>query len=142
MDGRLNVLTVATLSLKNLDCLATVNHLIRQSGCQVVINTTSFSQHTEGNASLSSEPQSPTCLFDQDVPVIQAILAANNQQDWQQSDQGLRSRDIAMNIALPEYDGRIISRAISFKELHRRSDLGQMDIISICIASGTCGLAD
>ena len=120
---------MATLSLKDQTCLNTVNHLIEQSRCDVVINTTSFSQHVEGNAALSSEPQIPTQLFNKSIPVIQAILAANSYEDWAQSSQGLRSRDIAMNIALPEYDGRIIGRAVSFKELHRRSESTQIDII-------------
>ena len=126
---RFNVLAVATLSLKDAACLATVNHLIDAIDCDVVINTTSFSQHVEGNAALSSEPQQPSQLFDRDIPVIQAILASNDEQDWSQSDQGLRARDIAMNIALPEYDGRIISRAISFKALYRRSKSAEIDVV-------------
>ena len=129
LGHRFNVLPVATLSLKNQECLGTINHLIAATDCRVVINTTSFSQRVEGNAALSSEPQSPSRLFEQDIPVIQAILAANSEDDWRQSNQGLRSRDIAMNIALPEYDGRIVSRAISFKELHRHSSATQLDII-------------
>ena len=129
LDRKMNTLAVATLSLKNPDCLATINHLIQACGCQIVINTTSFSQHTEGNPSLSSQPQAPTRLFERDIPVIQAILAANSEKDWRHSAQGLRSRDLAMNIVLPEYDGRIISRAISFKDRHRHSQNAQLDII-------------
>jgi cobaltochelatase CobN len=129
LSKRFNLLPVATLSLKDPDCLATVNHLIHVSDCDVVINTTSFSQHIEGNAALSSEPQIPTQLFEKSIPVIQAIMAANNESDWENSSQGLRARDIAMNVALPEYDGRIISRAISFKELHRRSSATEIDIV-------------
>jgi len=34
-----------------------------------------------------------------------------------------------MNVVLPEYDGRIISRAVSFKELFRRSTVSEMDIL-------------
>jgi len=129
LSKRFNLLPVATLSLKDPDCLTTVNHLIHISNCDVVINTTSFSQHIEGNAALSSEPQIPTQLFEKSIPVIQAIMAANNESDWENSSQGLRARDIAMNVALPEYDGRIISRAISFKELYRRSSATEIDIV-------------
>jgi cobaltochelatase CobN len=129
LETRFNLLAVATLSLKDPDCLATVNHLINSTDCDVVVNTTSFSQHIEGNAALSSEPQIPTQLFEKNIPVIQAILAANSESDWQASSQGLRARDIAMNVALPEYDGRIISRAISFKELYRRSSATEIDIV-------------
>lgn len=129
LEERFNLLAVATLSLKDSDCLATVNHIINTIDCDVVINTTSFSQHIEGNATLSSEPQIPTSLFEKNMPVIQAILAANNESDWQQSSQGLTARDIAMNVALPEYDGRIISRAISFKARYRRSISAEIDIV-------------
>ena len=129
LETEFNTLAVASLSLKNPDCMRTINHLIEQSGCHIVINTTSFSQHVEGNASLSGEPQIPTRLFGRNIPVIQAILAANSEQDWAQSAQGLRSRDIAMNVALPEYDGRIIGPAVSFKTLFRHSEQTQMDVI-------------
>ncbi len=129
LETQFNTLAVAVLSLKNPDCMRMIDHLIEQSGCHVVINTTSFSQHVEGNASRSGEPQAPTRLFGSDIPVIQAILAANSEQDWAQSAQGLRSRDIAMNVALPEYDGRMIGPAVSFKTLFRHSELTQMDVI-------------
>ncbi len=129
LEAEFNTLAVAVLSLKNPDCMHTIDHLIEQSGCHVVINTTSFSQHIEGNASLSGEPQAPTRLFGRNIPVIQAILAANSESDWAQSAQGLRSRDIAMNVALPEYDGRIIGPAVSFKTRLRHSEQTQMDVI-------------
>ena len=127
---RFNVLAVATLSLKNHDCLQTTNYLLQQSEAVVVINTLGFSQRVEGNASLSSSPQlDESTMFSRDVPVIQAILAANDREDWQQNAQGLRARDIAMNVVLPEYDGRIISRAITFKSPVRRSDRTETDIV-------------
>jgi cobaltochelatase CobN len=124
-----NVLAVATLSLKNPDCLATIDHLINETDCDVVVNTTSFSQHIEGNSPVSSDPDYASRVFRKNIPVIQAILAGNSREDWGQADQGLRARDIAMNIALPEFDGRIISRAVSFKELHHHSDSTQTDVI-------------
>ena len=50
-----------------------------------------------------------------DCPVFQVILSGTSQKEWESSDAGLSSRDIAMNVALPEVDGRLISRAVSFK---------------------------
>lgn len=126
-QNALNVLPLATESLKNPDCLAIVNQLSVQAQCTVIINTTSFAMGSiETSAAISSQEQRP---FLCDVPVIQAILASNSTEDWQQSNQGLRARDIAMNIALPEFDGRIISRAISFKEFSQRSERTQIDVI-------------
>lgn len=130
LANTLNVLALATLSLKDQICLQTINHLLTQIECNIVINTTSFSQRIEGNAALSSTielNQQP--LFSRDIAVIQAIVAASDRQHWQQSAQGLRARDIAMNVALPEYDGHIISRTISFKQPLKRSQRTQTDIV-------------
>jgi cobaltochelatase CobN len=43
------------------------------------------------------------------------VLAASTESSWEEGLNGLSARDIAMNVALPEVDGRILSRAISFK---------------------------
>jgi len=51
-----------------------------------------------------------------DVPVIQAVVSTSSQEEWRQSDLGLGPIDTAMNVALPEFDGRIISVPFSFKE--------------------------
>ncbi len=50
-----------------------------------------------------------------DIPIFQVILASSSQVTWEAGTQGLSPRDVAMNVALPEIDGRIITRAISFK---------------------------
>ena len=50
------------------------------------------------------------------VPVIQAIAGTGPQSQWLESDLGLGPIDTAMSIALPEFDGRIISVPVSFKE--------------------------
>src|SRR5262249_45767867 len=50
-----------------------------------------------------------------DVPVLQAIFCSSSENVWAANKAGLSPRDIAMNIALPEFDGRLITTAISFK---------------------------
>jgi cobaltochelatase CobN len=50
------------------------------------------------------------------VPIIQAITASSQRQQWQRSGRGLGPLDTAMNVAIPEFDGRIIGVPISFKE--------------------------
>lgn len=130
LGHRFNVLPLAVASLKDQHCQQLVNNLLERAAGNIIINTTSFSQHIEGNAALSSVPQLiPRNPFTVDIPVIQAILAASDEEDWEQNLQGLRARDIAMNISLPEFDGRIISRAISFKTTEFRSERSQIDVI-------------
>ena len=51
-----------------------------------------------------------------DVPVIQAIVSTGTESQWLESSLGLGPIDTAMSIALPEFDGRIISVPVSFKE--------------------------
>ena len=57
-----------------------------------------------------------------DVPVFQAVLCTSSEAAWRESHAGLTPRDTAMNVVLPEFDGRIHSVAISFKEEGRFDD--------------------
>ena len=50
-----------------------------------------------------------------DAPVLQAALATSTREAWAASKRGANGADLAMNIVLPEVDGRIFTRAISFK---------------------------
>ena len=51
-----------------------------------------------------------------DTPILQAIVSTEPQAAWRERDIGLSPLDIAMNVALPELDGRIITVPVSFKE--------------------------
>ncbi|MFN8558515.1 MAG: cobaltochelatase subunit CobN [Dehalococcoidia bacterium] len=51
-----------------------------------------------------------------DVPVLQAITAGGPRAAWEASLRGLSPIDAAMNIVLPEFDGRILTVPVSFKE--------------------------
>ena len=42
-----------------------------------------------------------------DVPVLQAVLCTSSSAEWEASSAGLTPRDTAMNVVLPEFDGRI-----------------------------------
>jgi cobaltochelatase CobN len=46
---------------------------------------------------------------------LQLICSSSEVVQWAESWQGLNPRDLAINVALPEVDGRIITRAVSFK---------------------------
>ena len=72
----------------------------------VILNATSFAVASGGGA----DP-----LAACDCPVLQVVLSGSSEESWRGSAQGLDARDLAMNVVLPELDGRIMSRAISFK---------------------------
>lgn len=52
-----------------------------------------------------------------DVPVIKAILSFNKTEEWENSFQGLNPIDIAISIAMPEFDGNLISVPVAFNDI-------------------------
>jgi cobaltochelatase CobN len=91
---------------------------------QVLLNTTSFSL-----AKLNAETVNVEFWQTLNVPVIQVILSGGTHAQWADQWQGLAPRDIAMNVALPEVDGRIISRAVSFKTVQVRNAALETDVV-------------
>lgn len=90
---------------------------------QVIINTTGFSVQGFNDTTQS--------LFDVfNVPAIQAIMGSCNRESWLEGSFGLPPTDIAMNIALPEVDGKIISKVISFKESVEKDALTDSEVVS------------
>ncbi len=51
------------------------------------------------------------------VPVLQAVAVGSSRAQWDASPRGLTPIETAMSVALPEFDGRIITVPISFKEV-------------------------
>jgi len=51
-----------------------------------------------------------------DVPVIQAVCATGSRAAWEASESGLAPLDAATQVAIPEFDGRLLGGVISFKE--------------------------
>ncbi|MEU2752527.1 cobaltochelatase subunit CobN [Streptomyces albidoflavus] len=52
-----------------------------------------------------------------DVPILQALCLTSSRADWEENDEGLSPLDAASQIAVPEFDGRLITVPFSFKEL-------------------------
>ena len=55
-------------------------------------------------------------LAELDVPVIQGLCLTRARESWEASDGALTPMDAAMQVAIPEFDGRLISVPFSFKE--------------------------
>ena len=109
----LNPLPIFVASLKDPISVATLDQLFQAAPPAVILNCTSFAV---GNPHGDSSPKNPlTGVSARQAPVLQVVLAASTEASWEEGLNGLSARDIAMNVALPEVDGRILSRAISFK---------------------------
>ncbi|WP_017588341.1 cobaltochelatase subunit CobN [Nocardiopsis ganjiahuensis] len=52
-----------------------------------------------------------------DVPVLQGLCLTSSRAAWEESDDGVTPLDSATQIAIPEFDGRIITVPFSFKEI-------------------------
>ncbi len=99
----IGTLALYVSSLKDETSAALVREALQNP--DIILNTTSFAVSSGGN--------DPLAAFD--CPVLQVVLAGTSEGNWRASAQGLGPRDLAMNVVLPELDGRLMTRAISFK---------------------------
>ncbi|HHL20393.1 MAG TPA: cobaltochelatase subunit CobN [Aliiroseovarius sp.] len=112
----LNPLPVFVASLKDPVSVATLDALFKDAPPSVILNATSFAVGTSDQGAHSQGVSNPLQMPSANAsPVFQVVLASSGEDAWETGLSGLNARDIAMNVALPEVDGRILSRAISFK---------------------------
>ncbi|GGR39941.1 cobaltochelatase subunit CobN [Streptomyces netropsis] len=52
-----------------------------------------------------------------DVPILQALCLTGSRSAWEENDEGLSPLDAATQVAVPEFDGRLITVPFSFKEV-------------------------
>ncbi len=119
----LNAVPVYAQSLKDTLCAETVRLLLAESGARMVLNCTGFALSAPGAA------RAETPFDAVPGPVLQVVLAGSSEGRWRSGTAGLSARDIAMNVALPEVDGRILARAVSFKTEARRDDATQCAVV-------------
>lgn len=111
-------------SLKDDVSVATVTQLFEKYTPEVVLNTTGFAVSSPG------ADRKQTVLESTGAPVLQVVLSSSDEATWKASAQGLNSRDLAMNVALPEVDGRVLSRAISFKSADTFNERVECNIVA------------
>ena len=93
-------------SLKDLETGQFVETVLREIKPRVILNATAFSaRRSDGSTPLDAAG----------VPVLQVMLSGSSREAWSLSTRGLSQADLAMQVVLPELDGRLSSTAISFK---------------------------
>ncbi len=114
MRAGLQPIPIFVASLKDPLSVATLDQVFKIFPPDVILNCTAFAV---GSAHGDTDgPENPlTMPSANSAQVFQVILSSASEQVWSDSAQGLSARDIAMNVALPEVDGRVLTRAISFK---------------------------
>ena len=120
----LNTLPIFVSSLKDESSADLVATTFGSVDTAVILNATGFAVSKPGSE------RSETPFDSADCPVIQVIFSGSDRAGWEDSTAGLSARDIAMNVALPEVDGRVLSRAVSFKAEARFDALTECSIVT------------
>ncbi|MEU7411324.1 cobaltochelatase subunit CobN [Streptomyces sp. NPDC042638] len=71
----------------------------------------------EASAGGDDESWDAGALTALDVPILQALCLTGSRTAWQENDEGVSPLDAASQIAVPEFDGRLITVPFSFKEI-------------------------
>ncbi|HVR66305.1 MAG TPA: cobaltochelatase subunit CobN, partial [Verrucomicrobiae bacterium] len=120
----LSPLPIYAASLKDSVAADLLAHLFAAAPPSVILNATAFALSQPG-AERGLTP------FDAaDCPVLQVVFASGDEESWRSGTQGLSARDIAMHVALPEVDGRLLSRAVSFKAEASRDERTQCAVVT------------
>lgn len=105
LERDIDTVVIAVSSLKDPDAAHVIRHALQASRPDVIVTTTAF----------SSRDDAGFVLDEADCPILQAIPVGGARDAWNASPRGLSAADLAMQIALPEFDGRIVAGPISFK---------------------------
>jgi cobaltochelatase CobN len=120
----INPLPLFCASLKEPVSADTVARLLAEAGAELVLNATGFAVSSPGAA------RRETPFDGIDGPVLQVVFSGGTEAAWAAGSQGLSARDIAMNVALPEVDGRVLARAVSFKSEARFDAATQCSVVA------------
>ncbi len=69
-----------------------------------------------GSTAADAEGWDARALTGLDVAVLQGLCVTSSRADWERSTAGLAPIDAAMQVAIPEFDGRLVGAPFSFKE--------------------------
>ena len=109
-DCGLNALAIFTSSLRVRDNGMPIALQLIGDRADVIVSTLCFALgETASNAG-------PSALERVGVPIIQAITSGMPREAWEVSHRGLTALDTAINVAIPEFDGRIVTVPLSFKD--------------------------
>ncbi|WP_020178688.1 cobaltochelatase subunit CobN [Methylopila sp. M107] len=121
----LGALPIFVSSLKDASAARFVRETFAAAKPDVVLNATAFAVSKPG-ASWEGSP-----LDSADAPVLQIVFAGMDRATWEGSPRGLGARDLAMSVALPEIDGRVLTRAVAFKSVGRFDAATETEVVAL-----------
>jgi cobaltochelatase CobN len=110
-----NALPVFCPSLRALDD-GLVDLLARCDAIVVTVLAAGGTSAASATAGGDDDAWSIGELANLDVPVVQAMCLTSTREAWQGSDAALTPMDAAMQVAIPEFDGRVVTVPVSFKQ--------------------------
>ncbi len=116
----LSASAIYVASLKDKASAAFIAKTWHDAPPDVIINATAFAVGNPG--------ADPLAQFD--CPVLQVSLAGSSEDEWRETTRGLNAKDLAMAVVLPEIDGRIFTRTISFKADQQWHERTQCRVVS------------
>ncbi|MET0239110.1 MAG: cobaltochelatase subunit CobN, partial [Sphingobium sp.] len=119
----LNTVAVHVRALREPFAMDWLRGVIAETKPDIILNATSFAASSPGENRVAG------VLEDADCPILQTVFAGVEQSVWADSPRGLGPRDLAMNVALPEVDGRLFTRAVAFKAAERFDARTQCGIV-------------
>ncbi|KRE22194.1 hypothetical protein ASE66_27520 [Bosea sp. Root483D1] len=102
----LRPLSLALTSLKDASVASELAALIATRKPALIVTTTAFSARDGTDFVLDAA----------DSPILQAVPVGSAREAWAESPRGLSAADLAMQAALPEFDGRLGAIPVAFKE--------------------------
>ncbi len=109
-----DALPIWTYSLRrNADGAVPALDLCSEHGVDVLITSTLAAGSTRDGGDGWEVPD----LDELGIPVLQAPASSRSRAEWAVDDAGLAPLDVAMGVAIPEFDGRVIGPTFAFKEV-------------------------
>jgi cobaltochelatase CobN len=112
----LNALPVFTSGLREVEEGVSAALRLIDGRADVVLSTLSFALGELNAGGVTAAGAAVHTLERIGVPFVQAIASGSARASWEVSRRGLPPLDTAINIAIPELDGRIIGVPVSFKD--------------------------
>ena len=109
-------LPIFTASLRTAS-VALLAELRRADALIVTVLAAGGTRPATASAGGDDEAWDVGVLADLDVPILQGLCLTSSRAAWEASDEGLTPLDAATQVAIPEFDGRIITVPFSFKEI-------------------------
>nr|MCH9843890.1 cobaltochelatase subunit CobN [Alphaproteobacteria bacterium] len=94
-----------------------LKNYLQQLRPNLIIMATGFALAKAGKTgAINPHDDAPDIFENLDVPLLQIVLSSIDYQQWRDGLSGLPMREIAMNVALTELDGRLLTRMIACRD--------------------------